>query len=92
MCNNDLGTARKFNSGHVTHIWGTLGSFTTDPQRVKLKCNLDCVVSEATDNLLVIVLQTVDALARFAAALNALHLALTRPPVVFNLLHGTNHH
>jgi len=55
------------------------------------KSNLDRVVSQATHDLLLVVLQTVDALARLAAALNALHLTLTSPPVVFNLLHGNRH-
>jgi len=59
--------------------------------RIKLKRNLDRVVSQATHDLLLIVLQTVDALACLAATLDALHLALPRPPVVFYLLHCHNH-
>ena len=58
----------------------------------RTKSNLDSVVTQATDNLMFVVLQTIDALACLAAALNPLHPALPGPPVVFNLLHSIIHH
>jgi len=52
--------------------------------------DLDSVVSQATDYLLVVILEAVDTLASLRATLDTPHLALPRSPVVLDLLHRVN--
>lgn len=56
-------------------------------KKSRVSRHLDCVVTQTTDNSLVVVLQTVHALAGLAVTHDLLQIMTSCPPVVLNTLH-----